>query len=61
MFNSDHYSYKVIWSDEDQEFVGLCSEFPSLSCLDEDRVKALSGIKDLVEGVVAEIQASSAE
>lgn len=31
----DHkrYAYRIVWSDEDQEFVGLCTEFPSLSWL----------------------------
>jgi hypothetical protein len=28
----EQYSYRVIWSAEDNEFVGLCTEFPSLSC-----------------------------
>lgn len=29
----DHnrYTYSVTWSDEDGEYVGLCTEFPSLS------------------------------
>ncbi|PJA42533.1 MAG: toxin-antitoxin system HicB family antitoxin, partial [Lysobacterales bacterium CG_4_9_14_3_um_filter_62_6] len=31
--NTRHYTYRVIWSDEDVEFVGLCAEFPSLSWL----------------------------
>ena len=30
---SDHYTYRVTWSEEDQEHVGLCAEFPSLSYL----------------------------
>ncbi len=29
MVNYDHYTYKITWSSEDQEFVGLCAEFPS--------------------------------
>lgn len=27
----DHYTYRVNWSGEDGEYVGLCAEFPSLS------------------------------
>ncbi len=34
--NSKQYAYRVIWSEEDQEFVGLCAEFPSLSWLDSE-------------------------
>lgn len=30
----DCYTYRVIWSEEDEEYVGLCAEFPSLSWLD---------------------------
>lgn len=26
-----HYTYRVTWSQEDGEHVGLCAEFPSLS------------------------------
>ena len=28
-----HYTYRVTWSVEDNEYVGLCAEFPSLSWL----------------------------
>ena len=27
MAHSDEYTYRVIWSDEDKQFVGLCVEF----------------------------------
>ncbi len=30
----DKYTYRITWSEEDGEFVGLCAEFPSLSWLD---------------------------
>lgn len=53
--NSKQYTYRVTWSEEDQEFVGLCSEFPSLYWLDEDQSKAFSGIIDLVSQVVDEM------
>lgn len=42
------YGYRVIWSEEDQEFVGLCAEFPGLSWLAKDQISALQGITDLV-------------
>ena len=31
--NADHYTYRVTWSPEDGEHVGLCAEFPSLCWL----------------------------
>jgi len=33
MLRDDRYTYRVTWSEEDDEYVGLCSEFPSLSWL----------------------------
>jgi hypothetical protein len=56
MINHEHYTYQVIWSEGDREFVGLCSEFPSLSHLDETSIAALRGIMNLVKGVVAEME-----
>lgn len=39
------YSFRVLWSDEDQEFVALCPEFPGLS-----------GVADSPEQALAELQ-----
>ena len=55
--NIDHYTYRVTWSSEDNEHVGLCTEFPSLSWLAPNSVDALQGIKQVVSDVVADIQA----
>ena len=56
MVNYEHYSYRVIWSSEDEEYVGLCAEFPSLSYLDESRIAALNGITDLVKDIVVDME-----
>jgi len=58
MINCDRYSYKLTWSVEDREFVGLCVEFPSLSYLDENCATALEGITNLVENIVADMEAN---
>ena len=58
MVNYQHYTYRVIWSVEDEEFVGLCAEFPSLSYLDEDPIKAIEGITILVKDIVADMEAN---
>ena len=58
MQNDDTFSYRVIWSDEDGEHVGLCAEFPSLSWLAQTPEAALAGIRAVVADVVAEMQAS---
>ena len=31
MSNLDRYTYRLTWSEEDEEHVGLCAEFPSFS------------------------------
>ena len=46
-----HYKFHVEWSPEDREYVGTCEQYPSLSHLDPDKYKALSGIQDLVKSV----------
>ena len=56
MVNYEHYTYRVFWSSEDREFVGLCAEFPSLSWLDESHLKALEGITSLVKDAVADME-----
>ena len=45
------YTYKVEWSDDDNEWVGLCNELPSLSWPDPDKARALAGIERLVRNV----------
>ena len=45
----NRYTYRLTWSDEDGEHVGLCAEFPSLSWLDSSAEKALRGIRKLVK------------
>lgn len=56
--NINHYTYRVTWSQEDGEHVGLCAEFPSLSWLAPTPEKALAGIRRLVGEVVADMQAT---
>ena len=55
--NINHYTYRVTWSREDSEHVGLCAELPSLSWLAPTPEKALSGIRRVVSEVVADMQA----
>lgn len=54
----DQYTYRVRWSAEDQEYVGTCAEFPSLSHLAPSRGEALDGITALVRDVVTDMLAS---
>ncbi len=54
----DRYTYRVTWSDEDQEYVGLCAEFPSLSWLEDTPEKALAAIRKLVKECLNDMQAN---
>ena len=38
--NIKHDTYRVTWSPEDNEHLGLCAEFPSLSWLVKTRGRA---------------------
>jgi len=53
---NDLYTYRVTWSEEDQEYVGLCTEFPSLSWLTETQESALEGIRQLVANVISDMK-----
>jgi len=58
MLKNDRYTYRVTWSEEDGEYVGLCAEFPSLSWLAPTPEAALEGIRQVVADVVADLEAS---
>ena len=53
---TDHYTYRITWSAEDGEHVGLCAEFPSLSWLASTPDDALAGIRQLVRDSLADMQ-----
>jgi len=53
---NDHYTYRVTWSAEDGEYVGLCAEFPSLSWLAATPESALRGIRKVVENVLNDMR-----
>lgn len=52
------FTYQVLWSEENQEYVATVAEFPLLSWLDADRQQAEQGLLDLVVEVVEDIEAS---
>ena len=55
ILTDDRYTYRVTWSEEDQEYVGLCIEFPSLSWLAPSPEEALAGIRSVVAAIVADM------
>jgi predicted RNase H-like HicB family nuclease len=56
LLKNDHYTYRVIWSEDDNEYVGLCAEFPSLSWLSESQEDALKGICNIVADVINDMK-----
>lgn len=54
----NHYSYRVVWSPEDAEYVATALEWgPSLSWLDEDPTAALVGLRDLIRESIEDLLA----
>lgn len=47
-------SIRVFWSDEDQQYVGVCNAYPSLSFLADQAVDAATGIEGIVRDLEAE-------
>jgi len=56
MMKNDYFTYRVTWSVEDNEYVGLCSEFPGLSWLASNQNAALTGIRQVVSDVVEDMR-----
>ncbi len=54
----DRYTYRVMWSEEDQEFVGLCADFPGLSWLAAAPEDALKGIRTVVRKCIKDMAAT---
>ena len=56
--NIKHYTYRVTWSQEDNEHVALCAEFPSLSWLAKTPEAALKGIQKIVAEAVVDMESN---
>ena len=56
---NDRYTYRVTWSEEDNEYVGLCAEFPSLSWLSGTPEAALKGIRKLVAEIIKDMESNN--
>ena len=51
----DKFTWRVTWSEEDGEFVGLCAEFASLSWLASGPEEALTGIRFVVQDCIKDM------
>ncbi len=59
LLKNDRYTYRVTWSEDDNEYVGLCAEFPSLSWLSSTPETTLKGIRKLVSEIVKDIKSNN--
>lgn len=59
LVKNDRYTYRVTWSHEDEEYIGLCAEFPSLSWLADTQEAALQGICNIVAEVISDMKSSN--
>lgn len=53
----DVYRFWTEWSQEDQEWVGLCDAFPLMSWLESDREAAETGIRSVVAEAIEILKA----
>lgn len=61
VLKNDHYTYRITWSTDDKEYVGLCAEFPSLSWLSKTPEGALRGIRKVIADVIADMKKNREE
>ena len=54
MTDVEHCTYRVQWSQEDEQFLGTVAEFPSLSWAADSSSEAFSGIRRVVADVLAD-------
>lgn len=58
---NDHYTYRVTWSADDNEYVGLCAELPGLSWLAKTPEGALRGIRKVIADVIDDMKRNGEE
>ena len=61
LYSADKYTYRVLWSDEDQAYIGRCSEFPELGVASKTHDEALKCIISRVENMLAAMRREKQE
>ena len=57
-FDTRNYIYSVVWSEEDDAFIGRVLEFPSLAAHGSTQAKALGEIRSVVQHACEDLQDS---
>jgi len=60
-YDTRDYLYSVVWSEEDDAFIGRVLEFPSLAAHGSTQAKALSEIRSVVQHAFEDLQDSGEE
>ena len=60
-FKTRDYVYSVVWSEEDEAFIGRVLEFPSLAAHGSTQAKALNEIRSVVEHTFEDLLESGEE
>lgn len=54
--NNSAYSFRVVWSDEDDAFVAVCPEFPGVSAVGDSAEQALAEAKVALELMIETLE-----
>jgi len=54
-YTPSELKFNVNWSEEDNEYVATCNQFPSLSWLDKTPEAALKKIREIVSIIIHEM------
>ncbi|TDX81087.1 hypothetical protein EDF35_0753 [Rathayibacter sp. PhB151] len=60
MTDAERRTYRVQWSQEDEQFLGTVAEFPSLSWAADSSSEAFTGIRSVVVDVLADLAGAGA-
>lgn len=55
MFTADKYTYRLLWDESKERYLGVCSEFPALSYEALSTSDALAGIQRRVADELADL------
>lgn len=55
LFPADKYTYRLLWDESKERYVGVCSEFPDLRYEATSTTEALAGIQNRVAEEIASL------
>jgi len=55
LFSADKYTYRLLWDEDKERYLGVCSEFPALSYEATSTSDALAGIQRRVADELADL------